>query len=333
VWSLILSGLIGALVNNILLARITPLKLRLNFDAAIMRKHSAYGLKITTNDFLGYLTRESKNLLLSRLAGPAFLGFFNKSESLSRIPNELIMLATMQPVFRAMGKVQDDLDQTKYLYYRAITLLMVYITPLYVGLWWTAEPFIEVVYGAKWLPVAEPMRILVIAGLFLNVMFPSGVLLDAQNRLTQEMFILIVRPFVILAASYIGLQWGLDGVAWGIVASYLFGAAATYFLVYRTIPTRIRELIAAITPGLSLNALLFGFLALIDQGLAPYKATAPIVYLAIMSLLGGGFYAALFLYLPIPALHAEASRWRQKIASMLKLPAHAPTPIARNKQE
>jgi teichuronic acid exporter len=326
VWSLIFSGLIGALVNNLLLASITPLKLRLNFNTATMRRHSTYGFKITTNDFLGYLTRESKNLLLSKLGGPAFLGLFNKAESLSRIPNELVMPATMQPVFRAMGKVQDDLDQTKYLYYRAITLLMVYITPLYVGLWWTAEPFIGVVYGVKWLAVAEPMRILVIAGVFLNVMFPSGVLLDAQNRLTQEMFILIARLFVILGACYIGLQWGLNGVAWGIVASYLFGAASVYFLVYRTIPTRLRDLVAAITPGLALNALLFGVLALIDLGLGPYKATAPAVYLIFMSLLGGAFYAALFLLIPFEALRDEAARWREKVVGFVKLPIRTKSP-------
>ena len=333
VWSLIFSGLIGALVNNLILAMITPLKLRLNFDIATMRRHSSYGIKITTNDFLGYLTRESKNLLLSRLAGPAFLGFFNKAESLGRIPNELIMPATMQPVFRAMGKMQDDLDHTKYLYYRAITLLMVYITPMYVGLWWTAEPFIQVVYGAKWLPVSEPIRILVIAGLFFNVMFPSGVLLDAQNRLTQEMWVLIARLFVVLAACYVGLQWGLTGVAWGLVASYLFGTSATYFLVCRTIRTNINELLAALTPGLLLNTVLFGFLAALDLGLSPFKTSAPIVYLGVMSLMGGTAYAALFLFLPIPALHDEASRWRQVIARALKLPAHSSTPIVRKKQE
>jgi len=317
VWSLILSGLIGALVNNLLLAKITPLKLRLSLDVASMRRHSAYGFKITTNDFLGYLTRESKNLLLSKLGGPAFLGLFNKGESLARIPNELIMPATMQPVFRAMGKVQDDLDQTKYLYYRAITLLMVYITPLYVGLWWTAEPFIDVVYGAKWLPVAEPMRILVIAGLFLNVMFPSGILLDAQNRLTQEMFILIARLFVILAACYFGMQWGLAGVAWGMVASYLFGAATTYALVYRVIPTRLRDLVAAVAPGLLLNAALFAFLALVDRGLASLHA-APLAYLASMTVLGGACYAALFLLVPIPALHDEAARWRGHLVRLVR---------------
>lgn len=318
VWSLILSGLIGALCNNLLLWLITPLKLRLSFDLATMRRHSGYGFKITINDFLGYLTRESKNLLLSKLAGPSFLGLFNKAESLGRLPNELIMPATMQPVFRAMGKVQDDLDQTKYLYYRAITLLMVYATPLYVLIWWTAAPFIETVYGTKWVAAAGPLRILVFAGLFFTVMFPSGVLLDAQNRLTQEMYVLIARLIVVLVACYIGLQWGMTGVAWGLVFSYLFGTAAVYLLVCRTIRTGPSDLLRAVAPGLLLNTALFGCLALLDQWLAPLAAHIPFAYVVLMAGAGCFAYATMFLLIPIPALRGEAARWRQHIAALAR---------------
>jgi len=317
VWSLVLSGLLGALSTNIMLALITPLKLHLNFDFATMRKHSAYGFKITTNDFLSYLTRESKNLILSKLAGPGFLGIFNKSESLGRITNDLIMPATMQPVFRAMSKIQDDLDQTKYLFYRAVTLLMVYTLPFYVGIWWVAGPFIEVVYGEKWLAVTEPLRILVMAGLFFNLMFPCGVLLDAQNRLTQEMVVLIARLFVVTAACLIGLQWGYEGVAWGIVFSYLFSASTMYYLVYRTIPTRLADLLKAVTPGLVLNSLLFGFLAGVHFALSGLKGTAPATYLMLMAISGAMFYGTIFLLIPLPQIRDEADRWRQKLARRL----------------
>lgn len=319
VWSLTLSGLLGALSTNIMLASITPLKLRLNFDTTAMRRHSSYGLKITTNDFLSYLTRESKNLILSKLAGPGFLGIFNKSESLGRIPNELIMPATMQPVFRAMGQAQDDLDQTKYMFYRAITLLTVYTTPFYVGMWWVAGPFIEVVYGEKWVAVTEPMRILVISGVFFNIMFPCGVLLDAQNRLTQEMTVLIAKLLVVTAACVVGLNWGLEGVAWGIVFSHVFGAGAMYFLAYRTLATRVTDLLKAITPGLALNALLFGFFAAVHFAVGGLETTAPAIYVMGMAILGAAFYGAIFLFVPMPSIRSEADRWRQTLASSLRL--------------
>ena len=319
VWSLTLSGLVGALVKNVLLARITPLRLRLNLDFATMRKHSGYGFKITVNDFVSYLTTESKSLIFSKLAGPAFLGLFNKSESLSRLPNQLFMSATIQPVFRAMSKVQDDMDQTRYMFYRVITLLMVYTTPLYVGMWWVAEPFIGVVYGQKWLPVAQPLAILVMAGLFLNILHPCAVLLDAQNRLSQEMVALVVRLIVTVAACLVGLQWGLTGVAWAILATHVFSAGYYYVLVSRVIPTRPSELLRAVAPGLILNALLFIVLAATHYVLADVRASLPLVYLVLMGLVGAGTYIAAFLFLPLPAIGSEAERWRRKIDDNLGL--------------
>lgn len=319
VWSLTLSGLVGALIKNVLLARIAPLALRLNFDWARIRRHGGYGSQITVNDFLSYLTSESKNLIISKLAGPAFLGIFNKAESLSRLPNQMFMSATIQPVFRAMSKIQDDLVQTKAMYYRVITLLMVYTTPMYIGLWWVAEPFIGFVYGEKWLAVAEPMRILLMSGLFLNILHPCAVLLDAQNRLAQEMVALVVRLIVTVAACLVGLNWGLEGVAWAIFATHVFSTAYYFVLVRNTVGATPGELLKSVMPGLQLNGLLFAVLGVVSLALGSLQSSLPLVYLVAMMLAGITSYVAAFLFLPIPALKSESDHWKQKI--MLRLPA------------
>jgi hypothetical protein len=72
-------------------------------------------------------------------------------------------------------------------------------------------------------------------------------------------------------------------------------------------------------PGLSLSALLLVVLALTDQLLDQYATATPPVYLLAMSSVGGAFYAAAFLFLPIPALQTEAARWRAKLGTLLTL--------------
>ena len=316
VWSLTFSGLLGALFSNLLLGRLLPLRLALNPNFTIMRKHSAYGLKITANDFLSYLTRESKNLILSKVGGPHFLGLFNKAESLSRTPNDLIMPATMQPVFRALSTMQDDLDKSKYLLYRAITLLTVYTMPLYIWFWWVAEPFIGTLYGDKWIASAEPLSILALSGIFFNILFPCGRLLDAQNKLSQESVVLILRLAVVIAACLVGLNWGLTGVAWGVMFGNIFGACCLYYLVYRTLHTRLRELFEALAPGLLLGSFLFAALALVHISLGESKSNAPILYLLIMTVAGVTMYAGVFLLIPIPTLRSESVRWRGQLRNL-----------------
>jgi O-antigen/teichoic acid export membrane protein len=313
VWSLTLSGLVGAIFRNTLLARATPLDLRLNFDLSIMRKHSAYGSKIVANDFLGRLSYEAVKLILAKLAGPAFLGLYNKADSLHRLPYRMFGMPVAQPLFRAMSRIQDDLDQTKYMFYRVITLLAVYILPFYTGLLWLAEPFIGFVYGEKWLPAAEPLEILAIAGFFYIVSRPCGVLLMAQNRLLQEMVAQAVILVITVSACIIGLNWGLAGVSWGILATQVFKTIYYYILVYRTIPTRLSDLVKAVAPGLALNSLLYLVLIIIDSQTNEFKMTNPGTYILAMAIPGLIAYSAAFFLIPIPSLKTEVARWRQKI--------------------
>lgn len=317
VWSLTISGLVGAIFRNALLARATPLKLRLNFDFSIMRKHSAYGSKIVANDFLGHIRREAVKLILAKLAGPAFLGLYNKADSLHRLPYKMFASPVAQPLFRAMSKIQDDLDQTKYMFYRVITLLAVYILPFYIGLLWIAEPFIVFVYGEQWLPSAEPLRILAIAGFFYIISRPCGVLLMAQNRLTQEMVAQAVILIVAVSACIIGLNWGLAGVSWGILATQVFQTFYYYVLACRTIPTRLSDLMKAVAPGLVLNSILFLVLAIVDSQIHELKTMNPGIYVLTMAIPGLIAYSIVFFLIPIASLQTEVVRWRQIINGRL----------------
>jgi O-antigen/teichoic acid export membrane protein len=300
-----------------MLGYVTPLRLHLNFDLAIMRKHGAYGSKIVANDFLSHLRMEAIKVIFSKLAGPAFLGLFNKADSLHRLPYFMFASPVAQPLFRAMSKVQDDLDQTKYMFYRVITLFAVYILPFYVVMWWVAEPFIGFVYGEKWLPVAEPLRILALAGLVYIIGRPCSPVLMAQNRLIQEMIAQAAITIFAISACLIGLSWGLEGVSWGFLASQIFGAVYYYVLVYRTLPTRVSDLFKAISPGVLLNLFLFLVLALIDSATGELRKSDPALYLLVMVIPGSMVYLAAFLLIPIPALRPEVARWHQLISGGL----------------
>lgn len=324
VWSLTLSGLLGAVLVAIMLSYATPLRLRLNFDIATARRHGAYGFKTTINDFLAYLIDQSVNLILSRLGGPGMVGIFNKAESLARMPNRLITPPTGQTVFRALSKVQEDLDQTKYIFHRTIGLLMVYIFPFLVGLWWVAEPFVGLVYGEKWLPSVEPLRIMILIGFLRTIATPCGVLLAAQNRLTQQMSAQTAALVATIVACLIGLNWGLGGVAWALVGTGVTFTAYAYVQVCRTIPTGIADLCKTAAPALLLNTLLFAILALGHLLLRNAGTNMSWVYLSAMVLIGAATYGCAFLFLPIPALRAEALRWRQTIAGALGLPRKPP---------
>ncbi|GAO34884.1 polysaccharide biosynthesis protein [Sulfuricella sp. T08] len=315
VWSLILSGLAGSLLNLILLDRITLQRLQMSFDIGTARIHSGYGLKSSANELVSYLRKQTSNLIISHVAGPASVGLYNKAESLAMLPLATISDAVYTPVFRAMSKVQDDAAQVRYLFYRMISLLVVYTLPFYVGLAWLAEPFIGVVYGENWLPVAGPLTVISLCGFLFCIGHPCGAVLAARNLLGREVLIQAATWAFVAVATLIGLRWGgLTGIAWGVAASHLFSASLMYHLASKSVQGSLRELINAIAPGLLFNALmlavLWGLDLLLPSGFPEQQQAA---YLLLSATVGGLIYGASFLFLPIPSLEAEALRWRKTL--------------------
>lgn len=326
VWSLILSGLATSLLQNVWLARLAPIPLRLNPDTSVMRRHTFFGAKIVANDFLNYLRVEGKTLLLSKVAGPAVVGLFNKAESLARLPNQLLMQPVMEPMFRALSTTQDDLDESRRLYYRAVTLLTLYTTPLYFILWWIAEPFILVVYGEQWVPAAEAMRVLCVMGPFLNVLLPSSVVLAARNQLGCEMLAQAINLPLALGACWLGwLEAGLAGAALGFLLAYIALTLHLYWYAQQALGSRLRDLVAALAPGLALAGIVGTALFALDQLAQAWRSDLAPLYLALMSAGGLAAFALAFFTLPLAAVRGEAQGWRVRLGRALKIPKSKPT--------
>lgn len=311
-WSLIYGGLAGSASNIILLSAATRWHPRLHFNINTAKKFGAYGFKLSANEIIVYLRLQTGNFTISRFLGPSMLGLFNKADSIGKLPVEIISGSAYQTVFRALSKIQDNDDQSKYVFLRTITLVTVYTFPVYVGLWWLADPFILLVYGKKWMDSAYPLKILALGGLFRCITSQSGAVSAACNQLGYEIRIQAEAWMITIAGCLIGLRWGLIGVAWAMTLCNMYMAARMSWFANRIIKGRFWDLIEALKPAMILNMIMFAvFFAvhlLLPAGISSGK---PLVYLAVMAFAGVFVYSTAFLFLPIPALTSEALRWKK----------------------
>lgn len=313
VWSLVLGGIFGTVLSVFALYRVTPVRPWLRFDATLARELGVYGLKFTSNELVSYIRSQTPNFLLGRLDGPSTVGLFNKADSLAKTPR-IVAGSVYDPVFRSFATFQNNLDRSQYLYFRTITLLSVYMMPLFVGLAWLAQPFISLVYGPKWLPASAPLAILSVGGLFACIGYPSGAVLAARNWLGREVFVHLVQTALYVAACLIGIRWGLSGVAWGILLSDVISVFYIALLVSKCLKSTIGQLARSIVPGALLNLFLCGTLLFVDFLLPPtFSSAQPLSYILIAFGAGVVIYGLTFLFFPIPALTSEASRWRKAL--------------------
>lgn len=313
VWSLVFGGIANSVLNIVVLTYATPIRPALRFDGALAKELGIYGFKVTTNDLVGYVRSQAPNFFLGRLQGPAVVGLFNKADSLARNPR-IVAHAVYDPVFRSLASIQDNLDRSRYIYLRTITLLAVYMLPLFIGISWLAHPFVAFFYGAKWMASAAPLAILSLLGPFACIGYPSGAVLAAQNWLGREFFVQVTQAVLYGAAAVVGIRWGLAGVAWGILLAEGICVTLMAYLATRCLGSTFGQLARSFVPGVFLNSVLLATLLVVDALLPEgYSVMRPFTYMAITAVSGGLMYVGAFLFLPIPALASEALRWKTQL--------------------
>ena len=312
VWALIIGGLTGTLCSLFLLFNETKWVPGFAYRKDSLKRLGGYGIKSSTNEIILHIRKQIPNLIISRTLGAGQVGLFNKADSLSALPSQIIGGSTYQTVFRALSSIQTNLDQSKYIYFRTISLISVYTFPLYIGLFWTAKAFILFVYGEKWVASSMPLQILTIAGLLNCIIIPSGAVNAAQNLLGKEMRIQIEALLLFIIATLIGLPWGIIGIAAALLPCYLYFTLRMVNLANKSIHGKYSDLLMALKPALILNIPLFIVLLAIDKIIPEsFSTTHPGQYFLSMVMSGGLVYIILFLFIPLHALKTEQDRWKK----------------------
>ncbi len=129
VWSLIMGGIAGSAIKASLLLFIpngAPNSLSI-FDAD--EKSPGMGFFFPSTISSSTCVRQISVFILSRTLGPASVGLYSKGESLARMPHGFITGSVYPVLFRSLAAEQDNLDKSRYLFFRSIALVAVYATP------------------------------------------------------------------------------------------------------------------------------------------------------------------------------------------------------------
>lgn len=313
VWSLVWGGIAGSIFRILILQFNTPLPLRFKWRQESIRRLAPYGIRVSLNNIADYIYQQTPNFILTRLLGPQTVGLYNKSSSLALLPMNIIGTAPYQAIFRILSEIQDDHNQSTYIYYRTITLVSLYTLPFYIGLFWVAEPFITTIYGEQWRGAAKALEILALTGIFLCVSNPSGAVIEARNQIGKEVYTKLTAT-AILAVGALFLTDGtlsIESLAYLVLSTEFFIAISLYIIASRSLGGTLTLLINALKPTLIMNAGLALFLWLLSSLIQNSSLTGnELLYLLIMVPSGGCFYGLFFLFFTPSPLQSEAERWK-----------------------
>jgi len=265
VWSLIVSGLITSVLMvpiNIWLAKWLP---KFRFDSGVIKELGVYGLKVTISHILYNFIVQIPNSFISKVHGAESLGLFNKALSLSQLPLDIVAGPVTQTVFRGMAEFKHDPDLSKYLYFKTLSLLCVYLFPFFTTMLWLSEPFVVIVYGEDWRIAGQLMMIVALTGFFSTLMRPATIMNDSHDKLKEEIRLDIEFILILIVLLYIVAPYGVFYVAWALVAMGAYQTIRVTRLAYTCIKgATLKDFIMAIYPALLLNFFLVLILLLLD---------------------------------------------------------------------
>ena len=220
VWSLVYGVLIQNIVLVILVFYLCQWSPKLIFNLGKAKALLKFGMNVAGSRMLWYFYHNADFLIIAKLLGDKFLGYYSMAFQLSNMPMRKISRIINDVSFPVFSKLQNDKIKSQA-YFLKITKFASLITfPSMVGLFLVSEGLIRVILTDKWLPILVPFKILCLIGVFrsLGPLIPP--LLIARGK-PQTVLRYNMIGFIVLPASFfIGVKFGLNGVALAWLISY-----------------------------------------------------------------------------------------------------------------
>jgi len=298
-YSLVVGGIFAAALSTIMLGRITGWHARATFAPASLRPLFSFGWRMHLNNSLSLAANRVDNMLLGRLAGLDLLGIYSRAFAIARLPVDNICTPLYQLVFGALSRIQDDHAHSRLMFQKVLCAVTSAVFPLLLWLIFNAEAFIHFLYGDKWLPAAEPFRLLALGSFVLVISITLSSLAAAQNLIARQTPIIALNLVLTIVAVVVGIRWGLTGVAAGISAKILVTNVLLVRMMQRShLEMGWSAISAAVSPALmaTLFTLLPAAAAAVEFDNLGWPATGAPHFFAMSLIIGAGYSTSWYLF-------------------------------------
>ncbi|MGC2107942.1 MAG: lipopolysaccharide biosynthesis protein [Candidatus Korobacteraceae bacterium] len=300
--ALVAANLVANFVTMIGVWRFAPIRVMAVFRVPDARRILAFGMHLTGSHVMNYFSRNADNVLVGRFLGSTPLGYYQMGYMLMAYPIQSFGLMLNQVVYPALANFPEDHERFRGAYLRTIRLIGLVTIPVMFGLAVTAEPFVRVFLGPKWLPVAGLLLVFAPLGAFQTLYDPTLLIYNTQGR-TDLLFRWQIFASISYVLSFIvGLRWGIMGVAtcYAIVWSVLMFPALMipFRLVGLTLKAYFESLWPSLWYGVVMVAVAGGWL----HGLRRTGIQNAAVQLFSTAAVGAVVYAGLMLWRKPPVL-------------------------------
>ncbi|WP_162054845.1 lipopolysaccharide biosynthesis protein [Pontibacter pamirensis] len=272
------------------------------FKAYNVKSFVKFGAGITGFDLINYFSRNMDNVLIGKYIGSVALGLYTKAYQLLLLPITQLRNPLNSVALPALSTLQNDREKYKSYYKRFLFILAFFSMPAVVFMAVFSEELILIVLGDQWIAASSIFQILALAAFIQPTLGTIGLVMITTGD-TKRYFIWgCINAVLVVTAFFIGVQWGVDGVAKAYVA-------VTYLLLFPSLYYSLQG--SPVPVPLFLKEISLPALFSITCGVAMYFFRYYFESLHEIILCASGFFIGAVLYLLL-WFTSRASRERAK---------------------
>ncbi len=296
VWSLVFGSITNLAVTAVMTWILCPWKSGWVWNWSAARHLTSFSLNLSGFNALNYFSRNADNLLVGRFLGSGQLGFYQMAYSLMTYPLSNFSSLICQVLFPAMAKVQNDEARFRSAYTRTCMLIALGTFPAMLGLTVTARPFVGVMLGARWMPVAGLLAVFGPLGMVQSVYTTTGLIYNSKGRADLQLRWSLISGTLYVASFVLGLHWGIEGVAVCYCAMWTLLMVPSFAIPFRLIGLTGSEFLRSLWPVLRASLFMAALAGLWLYGLQLAGIENAPVRLFSTAAVGAVFYLALMWY-------------------------------------
>lgn len=163
VWALVAQQLALEIVTVVLLWRLSSWRPRLRASTACLHDLVPFGLRMSTIRVTQFAMTNADNFFVGIVFGEVALGFYVIAYRMFSVLNDLFIMVINRVALATFSRLQHDRELVNRAFYRASRIGSVLTLPAYVGLALVSRQVIILLFGARWIPSAPLLSVLMIA--------------------------------------------------------------------------------------------------------------------------------------------------------------------------
>lgn len=304
-WALVGQQIAVSVVSTVLLWVLSPWRPSLTFSIASLRSLGGFSLNVFGARLVSYFNRNTDSLLIGRVLGSSTLGLYSVAYTIVVMPLYRLVNPIQDVLFPAYSRLQDERERLADVWLRINRVAAATLVPLMVGLIVVAPDFIVVVLGERWRDATPVLQVLAVVGLLQALAALGHRVLEAVGRPGTILRFTLLELAVTVPALFIGVNWGVVGVAtaYAVVTAPL--ALFFAWLTTRALEIPLTRLFAAMSGVIQAAFVMAAVVWLARRGLVASETGAAYRLLLLIAL-GGAVYVPLCFW-RTPGIRKELS--------------------------